>query len=404
MASPFTTPGYRYATQKYPGDGVTTDFEFNFVGGYISKDHVTAYEMVNLTRKETPISSVDFEVVGTNQFRLLNGRTIPVGHSLVIRRDTPKGLPMVDYNDGAILNEYNLDMSNEQNVFSVAELIDLFWDMIDLFRDIYDLILDGLEEIDLLRQEWTEFRQWVLDQIDTIMDLITDIQNTLADHELRITDLEERMSFLEDRVTNLENLYNDLLQRIIDLENAGFITDAPFDGEIYGRQDGAWVVVPSGGTGGIPEAPIDGETYGRKDGAWEEIPLADLIDLITYTKARTIEAFVGGVFSNENEEIFRLPISEAMTCSWADHAAGVGPWRSSLLVYPTASLVISARKNDVQFGTITFATSETNGSWDNTSGNDEVSFAIGDVLTLVVTSEDISAANLGLSITGITVP
>lgn len=55
----------------------------------------------------------------------------------------------------------------------------------------------------------------------------------------------------------------------------GIITDAPYDGLIYGRKDGTWVEVEGGGgSSGIPDAPIDGNVYGRKDAAWALINLA----------------------------------------------------------------------------------------------------------------------------------
>ena len=44
-------------------------------------------------------------------------------------------------------------------------------------------------------------------------------------------------------------------------------TDAPSDGEVYIRRNGAWESRTI-----IPEAPEDGSIYGRQDGAWVEIP------------------------------------------------------------------------------------------------------------------------------------
>lgn len=53
-----------------------------------------------------------------------------------------------------------------------------------------------------------------------------------------------------------------------DLGGGGGVGDAPSDGNMYVRQNGAWVqIVP-----GIADAPSDGNTYGRLDGAWVIIP------------------------------------------------------------------------------------------------------------------------------------
>ncbi len=77
--------------------------------------------------------------------------------------------------------------------------------------------------------------------------------------------------------------------------NEGFITEAPNDGNLYGRESNAWAVVPPPGIadapsdnkeyvrlnggwseippdqGGVPEAPIDSKTYGRNNATWVEI-------------------------------------------------------------------------------------------------------------------------------------
>ena len=51
----------------------------------------------------------------------------------------------------------------------------------------------------------------------------------------------------------------------LDITDLGaYLTDAPSDGNNYGRKDGAWAVTG----GGLPDAPSDGTIYGRKDAAW----------------------------------------------------------------------------------------------------------------------------------------
>ena len=48
------------------------------------------------------------------------------------------------------------------------------------------------------------------------------------------------------------------------------VTEAPSDGNTYGRNNMTWVVVTTGvsGGGGIPDAPSDGTSYVRQDGIW----------------------------------------------------------------------------------------------------------------------------------------
>ena len=45
----------------------------------------------------------------------------------------------------------------------------------------------------------------------------------------------------------------------------GGIPEAPVDGQLYGRENANWVVVPPAG---ISDAPVDGNEYSRKNAAW----------------------------------------------------------------------------------------------------------------------------------------
>ena len=423
MPSPFEDPGYRYATVKYAGDGTTVDFEFSFAGGYISKDHIMLALRSPFTYvwDEQAVEPENYTIVGTNQVHLEGNFRVPVGKTLVIRRWTPKDIPLQNYQDGAILNEYNLNQSTQQAIFSVAEMVDLFWEMISIFWEVlgdYDdlvaLVNDLLARVVILENQMLDMYQWR-----------GDINNTIAD----------------------------IIDRLEALENAGFITDSPQDGTIYGRQDGSWVAVPDDGIEeapqdgstygrqdgawvavedtGIEEAPQDGNTYGRQDGSWVAVPddgieeapqdgklygrqsgswaevlevdVQDIIDqVLELTKVRTLEVSVAGLFDITDEEIFRLPIPEACTATWPDNATNAGPIRASLAVAPTAAWALTVRKNGTQIGKINFAASATSGSWDNT-GTDEVSFAAGDRITITVDAADDTASGLGVSMTGIVI-
>jgi hypothetical protein len=55
--------------------------------------------------------------------------------------------------------------------------------------------------------------------------------------------------------------------------HAGGIADAPNDGNVYGRKNLAWAIVPAGG--GLTDAPSDSSFYGRLNAAWVKgLPLA----------------------------------------------------------------------------------------------------------------------------------
>lgn len=120
--TPANDPGYKYSVARFTGDGGKTDWEFNFAGGYIRREHVKAYTLINGVYTPLTISWV-----GDNTVRITPA--VPLGITLVIRRETPKDIPLVDFTDGAIINERNLDANAEQSVFVAAEMVDAFGDV-----------------------------------------------------------------------------------------------------------------------------------------------------------------------------------------------------------------------------------------------------------------------------------
>lgn len=115
-----------FATNKFVGDGVTTQFEVYFASGYIDKGHIKAYVENLATNIRTPITVTTGMFVGPNTINL--GVSAPAGSIMVIYRDTPKNAPLVDYVNGSRITEVNLDKSTRQGVFIGAELYDLTYD------------------------------------------------------------------------------------------------------------------------------------------------------------------------------------------------------------------------------------------------------------------------------------
>lgn len=116
-------PEYLLTMNRFPGDGVTTVFNFVFTGGYLARSHVKAYVADAVTRvvlRPQIINDSDF--LGPYQVRILPA--VAANEILVIYRDTPKDEPLVDFTDGAILNESNLDKNARQAVFLAAEAFD----------------------------------------------------------------------------------------------------------------------------------------------------------------------------------------------------------------------------------------------------------------------------------------
>lgn len=67
------------------------------------------------------------------------------------------------------------------------------------------------------------------------------------------------------------------------------LSDAPYDGNIYGRQNGSWVYVPSGG--GLSDAPSDGTTYGRQNGAWTNLYYGTVFNVYGYSTQMNASGF-----------------------------------------------------------------------------------------------------------------
>ncbi len=114
--------GKRYSMQEFAGDGVRTSFEFNFAGGYIDPANVRAYTYVAATGVQTPVTVV---LTGPNTISVVPA--VPVGTFLVVYRDTDKSQPLVDFVDGAVMSEANLDKVARQAVYATAEMVDRFY-------------------------------------------------------------------------------------------------------------------------------------------------------------------------------------------------------------------------------------------------------------------------------------
>jgi hypothetical protein len=106
----------------YATDGVTTDWNFNFTGGYLDSTHVKAYtETPEGLRYDVVLAPAD--LVGSFQLRIKPA--LVAGNVLIIYRDTPKGLPIVNFTDEAIFSEVALDTNAKQAVFLAAEAADI---------------------------------------------------------------------------------------------------------------------------------------------------------------------------------------------------------------------------------------------------------------------------------------
>lgn len=115
---PMITDPEVYSINTFPGDGIQTVWELNFAGGFISRDHIKAYT----TTADGTITVASFTWTGPATIEVTPA--VAVGTSLTVYRDTPKAGPVVDFSDGSIINEANLDKLAKQSVFTSAEVVD----------------------------------------------------------------------------------------------------------------------------------------------------------------------------------------------------------------------------------------------------------------------------------------
>ena len=110
------------ATNRFPGDGATTQYEFTFVGGVLSRSHVKVFQEDSVTAVRTPVPITDANFLNNNTLR--NLPVTPIGKNLLILRETPKP-PMVDFTNGSRVTELNLDTAARQGLFVAMEAMDL---------------------------------------------------------------------------------------------------------------------------------------------------------------------------------------------------------------------------------------------------------------------------------------
>ncbi len=176
--------------------------------------------------------------------------------------------------------------------------------------------------------------------------------------------------------------------------------------EIAIRDDGAWVYIPPAEgfavyvadtnenvqfdgaawvplAAGMEGAPADGTLYGRKDGAWEAVPTGG-------PTAVELSFFAGGTLT-ANELLFRHEVARPFTIP-----AALAGSRGSSGAATTGSAALSVKKNGTQVGTATWAAAGTAATLAMASAT---SFAAGDILTVTApATADATLADVSMTI------
>lgn len=138
------------SVNRWLGDGVTTDWDFSFSGGYIDKAHVKAYMVAaDRTRSGIPVTAAMF----VTPFRLRLPVT-PVGAEVTIYRDTPKNLPLVEFEDGTAITEPSLNLMARQAVFIAAEFTDATTVVVK--GGTGNSLINALDDIEYVLNAWAE--------------------------------------------------------------------------------------------------------------------------------------------------------------------------------------------------------------------------------------------------------
>ena len=144
-------PNYRYATQTWEADGERTQYDIAFDGGYIRQSDVVAFSVLvdpdtGLTtgRQIHPVVFLSESINTDTEWKTAQVQitpAIPAGRRVVIFRSTEKSAALVNYTNGSILTEKNLDLANDQSVFGIAEIMDgLNAARIDINAQVHEVI------------------------------------------------------------------------------------------------------------------------------------------------------------------------------------------------------------------------------------------------------------------------
>lgn len=144
---PMLGPDYKYSINKFTGNGAQTSWNLNFSGGYIRREHVKAYTQA----ADGQITELSFTWSGPNT--IVISPPVAMGVRLYVYRDTPKSGPLVDFTDGAIINEYDLDMLARQTVFAAAEMVDRFDEAVEAVGSVDEKLAAANAQLGLIQDE-----------------------------------------------------------------------------------------------------------------------------------------------------------------------------------------------------------------------------------------------------------
>lgn len=104
------------------GDGVTTQFTVNFSLGYLDSSHITARVGTEVDGLGDPVyRTITF--LSTNLLQI-SGPPAGIGVKILFERTIKKDELIVNFNNGDVMDEVNLDTAQKQTMMAVQEVLD----------------------------------------------------------------------------------------------------------------------------------------------------------------------------------------------------------------------------------------------------------------------------------------
>lgn len=104
------------------GDGVSTQFPVNFALGYISQGHITARVGTEADGLGQPIYRA-ITYLSENLLQIA-GTPAGIGVPILFERTVPKEALLVEFNNGDVMDEVNLDIAQKQSAMLAHEVLD----------------------------------------------------------------------------------------------------------------------------------------------------------------------------------------------------------------------------------------------------------------------------------------
>lgn len=160
--------------------------------------------------------------------------------------------------------------------------------------------------------------------------------------------------------------------------------------EITLPPDSAYLIRTDGTANGMEAIPVSSSS------AIVDVPSADNVWYARRNRAWVAQPFEIGLFAagkpDDNETLFRYVVTGAMTILNTSPSRGVAGNAA------TASTVLSIRKNNVEFATLTFAASSATAVYAQTSST---TFVAGDIISVhCPVTADVSLADISITLSG----